>query len=45
VPLVACFGIFYLDDPFGLHMMVGALLVFGCGIGLNVIPAVFKKNR
>jgi len=44
VPLVACFGIFYLDDPFGLRLMAGALLVFGCGIGLNVMPAGFKGS-
>jgi drug/metabolite transporter (DMT)-like permease len=42
VPLVACFGIFYLGEPLGLRLMAGALLVFGCGIGLNVIPARFK---
>jgi drug/metabolite transporter (DMT)-like permease len=45
VPLVACFGIFYLGEPLGFRLMAGALLVFGCGIGLNVLPARFKRNQ
>jgi len=39
VPLVACFGIFYLGEPLNWRMIVGALLIFGCGIGLNLLPA------
>lgn len=36
VPLVACFGIIYLGEPLGWRLVVGALLIFACGIGLNV---------
>ena len=38
VPLVAGFGVFYLDEPLGWRLIIGALLIFGCGIGLNLIP-------
>jgi len=39
VPLVACFGVLYLGDPFGWRLIVGAFLIFSCGIGLNLMPA------
>jgi len=39
VPLVACFGVLYLCEPLGWRLIVGALLIFGCGIGLNLLPA------
>ena len=39
VPLVACFGVLYLGEPFSWRLLVGALLIFGCGIGLNLVPA------
>jgi drug/metabolite transporter (DMT)-like permease len=39
VPLVACFGILYLGEPFGWRLAMGALLIFGCGVGLNILPA------
>lgn len=42
VPLVACFGVLYLGEPVGWRLIAGALLIFGCGIGLNVLPA--QKN-
>ena len=38
VPLVAGFGVFYLGEPLGWRLIVGALLIFGCGIGLNLLP-------
>ncbi|UCF90657.1 MAG: DMT family transporter [Desulfobacterales bacterium] len=39
VPLVACFGVLYLGEPAGWRLIVGALLIFACGIGLNLLPA------
>jgi drug/metabolite transporter (DMT)-like permease len=39
VPLVASFGVVYLGEPMGWRLLVGALIVFGCGIGLNLLPA------
>jgi len=38
VPLVACFGVLYLGEPLGWRLILGALLIFGCGIGLNLLP-------
>jgi len=45
VPLVACFGILFLGEPLGTRLLTGALLVFGSGIGLNVLPAVAFRMR
>jgi len=39
VPIVACFGVVYLGEPLGWRLVIGALIVFGCGIGLNLLPA------
>jgi drug/metabolite transporter (DMT)-like permease len=39
VPLAACFGVVYLGEPLGWRLVVGALIVFGCGISLNLLPA------
>jgi len=39
VPLVAFFGVVYLGEPVGWRLITGALLIFGCGIGLNLLPA------
>lgn len=38
VPLVACFGVFWLGEPLGWRLVVGALLIFCCGIVLNILP-------
>jgi drug/metabolite transporter (DMT)-like permease len=38
VPLVACFGVIWLGEPMGWRLVVGALLIFCCGIVLNVLP-------
>lgn len=38
VPLVASFGVLCLGEPIGWRLVVGALLIFGCGIGLNLLP-------
>ena len=38
VPLVACFGVFYLGEPLGWRLIFGMVLIFGCGIGLNILP-------
>lgn len=39
VPLVASFGVIYLGEPVSWRLIVGALLIFGCGISLNLIPS------
>jgi drug/metabolite transporter (DMT)-like permease len=36
VPLVAGFGVLYLDEPLGWRLVVGALLIFSCGLALNL---------
>ncbi|UCF83788.1 MAG: DMT family transporter [Desulfobacteraceae bacterium] len=36
VPLVAGFGALYLDEPLGWRLVVGALLIFSCGLALNL---------
>ena len=38
VPLVACFGVICLGEPLGWRLVIGALLIFSCGIGLNLLP-------
>jgi len=38
VPLVAAFGVLFLGEPVGWRLIVGALLIFGSGIGLNLLP-------
>jgi drug/metabolite transporter (DMT)-like permease len=42
VPIVTCFGVLYLGEPANWRMVVGALLIFGCGIGLNLLPTKTK---
>ena len=44
VPLVACFGVFYLGEPSSWRLLVGALLIFGCGIGLNLLPVPLRSD-
>ena len=39
VPLVACFGVLYLDEPLGWRLVVGASLIFSCGVGLSLLPS------
>ena len=38
VPLVSCFGVLYLGEPLSWRFIIGALLIFGSGIGLNLLP-------
>ena len=38
VPLVACFGVLFLGEPVTLQLVFGALLIFGCGCALNLLP-------
>ncbi|MEJ2286026.1 MAG: DMT family transporter [Desulfobacterales bacterium] len=38
VPLVACFGVVFLDEPLGWRLVVGASLIFSCGVGLSLLP-------
>jgi drug/metabolite transporter (DMT)-like permease len=44
VPLVTCFGVLYLGEPFSWRLLAGALLIFGCGIGLNLIPVRLRTD-
>ena len=44
VPLVAGFGVLYLGEAFHWRLLVGALLIFGCGIGLNLTSALAARN-
>jgi drug/metabolite transporter (DMT)-like permease len=44
VPIIACFGVFYLGEPLGWRLIAGALLIFGCGIGLHVQPGTSKET-
>ena len=44
VPLVACFGVLYLGEPVSWRLIVGALLIFGCGIGLNLLPTKLQTD-
>ena len=39
VPLVACFGVLYLNEPLGWRLVVGASLIFSCGVGLSLLPS------
>ncbi len=39
VPLVAAFGVLYLGEPLSWRLVVGAVLIFGSGTGLNLLPA------
>jgi drug/metabolite transporter (DMT)-like permease len=43
VPLVACFGVIYLGEQVGWRLVIGALLIFCCGIVLNILPG--KSNQ
>ena len=38
VPLVACFGVVYLGEPISWRLVAGAVMIFGSGIGLNILP-------
>jgi drug/metabolite transporter (DMT)-like permease len=44
VPLVAAFGVLYLDEPSGWRLIAGAILIFGSGVGLNLLPSGSKLN-
>jgi drug/metabolite transporter (DMT)-like permease len=44
VPLVAAFGVLYLSEPLGWQLIAGALLIFGSGIGLNLLPDKSASN-
>jgi len=44
VPLVAAFGVLYLGEPLGWRLIVGALLIFSSGIGLNLLPDKSASN-
>ena len=42
VPLIAAFGVIFLGEPLNWQLITGASLIFGSGVGLNLLPA--KKN-
>jgi drug/metabolite transporter (DMT)-like permease len=42
VPLVACFGVLYLGEPLNWNFIAGTLLIFGSGVGLNLMPGRSK---
>ncbi len=44
VPLVTGFGVLFLGEPSGWRMIVGALFIFGSGIGLNLLPDKSTSN-
>ncbi len=44
VPLVAGFGVLYLGEPLGWRLIVGTVLVFGSGVGLNLLPTRSTPN-
>jgi len=39
VPLIAAFGVLYLGEPLSWRLIVGASLIFGSGVCLNLLPA------
>ena len=45
VPLVACFGVLYLGEPLGWRLIIGASLIFGCGVGLSLLPSRSKTDQ
>jgi drug/metabolite transporter (DMT)-like permease len=44
VPLVAAFGVFYLGEPSGWRLITGAMLIFGSGVALNILPSKSTPN-
>ena len=44
VPLVACFGVFFLGEPLSWNFVAGTLLIFGSGTGLNLMPLRSKPG-
>ncbi|MGB5750480.1 MAG: DMT family transporter [Desulfobacterales bacterium] len=44
VPLVACFGVLFLDEPLDWRLISGASLIFGCGVGLSLLPSKSTTN-
>jgi drug/metabolite transporter (DMT)-like permease len=44
VPLVTGFGVFFLGEPSGWRIILGALLIFGSGTGLNLLPDKSTSN-
>ena len=44
VPLVAAFGVIYLGEPVSWRLVAGALLIFGSGVGLSILPDKSSGN-
>jgi len=44
-PLVACFGVLYLGEPPAWRLIIGASLIFGCGVGLSLLPSGSKADQ
>ncbi len=45
VPLVAAFGVLYLGEPSDWRLIAGAVLIFGSGVGLNLLPSKSRLNE
>jgi drug/metabolite transporter (DMT)-like permease len=45
VPLASCFGILYLGEPLGWRLLIGGLLIFGCGVVLSMLPVKLGPAR
>ena len=39
IPLVAGVGVIFLNEPLGWRLIFGASLIFGCGVGLSLLPS------
>jgi drug/metabolite transporter (DMT)-like permease len=44
VPLVACFGVLYLNESLDWRLVSGASLIFSCGVGLSLLPSPSTKD-
>jgi len=44
VPLVASFGVLYLEEPLSWRLILGASLIFACGVGLSLLPSKSNTN-
>ena len=44
VPLVAGFGVLYLGEPLSWRLIMGSVMIFSCGLGLNLLPLKSKSR-
>lgn len=43
IPLAAGFGIVFLGEPLSWNFAAGGILIFGCGLALNLVPRHYSK--